>query len=156
MMLEGPTAIGQVEQVGGPGMKNKFTTAPLPKGDKGSVSYSGGSDMVVFKDSKSQDAAWKMVKWMSRPETQAKWYKLSTDLPASSKAWEDPELKEDDKLTAFATQMKSMKTTPSVTTWAQVNASGDKIMEQINKGAISVDKGLEQLQSEAESAGMGN
>lgn len=156
MMMEGPTAIGQVEQVGGPDMKNKFTTAPLPKGEKGSVSYSGGCDMVVFKDSKNKDAAWKMIKWMSKPETQAKWYKLSTDLPASSKAWEDPELKNDEKLTAFATQMKSMKATPSVTTWAQVSASGDKIMEQINKGAISVDKGLEQLQSEAESAGMGN
>ncbi|KFI39995.1 sugar ABC transporter binding protein [Bifidobacterium actinocoloniiforme DSM 22766] len=156
MMMEGFTAIGQVEQVGGPDMGNKFTTAPLPKGEKESVSYSGGRDMVVFKDSKNKDAAWKMTKWMSKPETQAKWYKLSADLPTSSKAWEDPELKNDEKLTSFAIQMKSMKATPSVITCAQVSASVDKIMEQINKGAFSVDNGLEQFQSEAESAGMGN
>lgn len=155
MKLDGPTSIGQIEQIGGPDMKSKFTTAPLPKGEKGNISFSGGCGMIVFKTSKNKEAAWKLIRWLSKPEVQAKWYKISTDLPASQKAWDDPVLKNDDKLAAFSTQLKSMKATPSVTTWQQVGSAGDKIIEQINRGAVSVDEGLSKLQSAADAAGMG-
>ena len=154
MMMQGPTGIGQVEQVGGKDITNKFATSPIPK-DKSAISYSGGCEMVVFKNSKNKNAAWKLVQWLSKPKVQAKWYKLSTDLPASEKAWEDPILKGDDKLAAFATQMKNMRSVPAVTTWTQVSSQGDKIMEEINKGAVSVDEGLSKLQSAADAAGMG-
>lgn len=155
MLIDGPTAIGQIEQAGGEGIASKFTTAPLPKGDKGSVSFAGGSDMVVFKHSKNKDAAWKLVKWFSQPETQARWFEISTDMPTSIKAWDYPALKKDPKFKAFSTQIKSMKITPSVTTWQQVSSAGDKIMEQINRGTMSVDEGLSKLQSQAEAVGMG-
>lgn len=154
MMLEGPTAIGQVEQLGDSDIRKNFTTFPIPK-DKDSISYSGGCEMVVFKNSKNKDAAWKLVQWLSKPKIQAAWYQLSTDLPASQKAWDDPVLKNDDKLAAFATQMKSMQSVPAVTTWTQVSSQGDKTMEEINKGAVSVDEGLSKLQSAADAVGMG-
>ncbi|WP_226598674.1 hypothetical protein [Bifidobacterium pseudocatenulatum] len=45
---------------------------------------------------------------------------------------------------------------PALSTWAQVSSVADRILEQINKGQVSVDEGLKNLQSEADSIGTGN
>lgn len=42
---------------------------------------------MTFKDSKNKQSAWKFIQWASKPEVQAEWYKKSSDLPASQKAW---------------------------------------------------------------------
>lgn len=45
---------------------------------------------------------------------------------------------------------------PALSTWAQVSSAADRILEQINKGQVSVDEGLKNLQPEADSIGTGN
>ena len=45
---------------------------------------------------------------------------------------------------------------PALSTWAQVSSAADRILEQINKEQVSVDEGLKNLQSEADSIGTGN
>ena len=62
----------------------------------------------------------------------------------------------DEKLVAFGDQLKNTMAPPAVSTWAQVSSAADCILEQINKGQLSVDEGLKNLQSEADSIGMGN
>ena len=47
------------------------------------TSFVGGSNWAVFKTTKNRDAAWKFVEWTAKPETQAKWYEISSDLPAN-------------------------------------------------------------------------
>ena len=98
------------------------------------TSFVGGSNLVTFKDSKNKQSAWKFIQWASKPEVQVEWYKKSSDLPASQKAWDEDAL----------------------STWAQVSSAADRILEQINKGQVSVDEGLKNLQSEADSIGTGN
>lgn len=65
-------------------------------------------------------------------------------------------LQADEKLVAFGDQLKNTMAPPAVSTWAQVSSAADRILEQINKGQLSVDEGLKNLQSEADSIGMGN
>lgn len=65
-------------------------------------------------------------------------------------------LASDEKLVAFGDQLKNTMAPPAVSTWAQVSSAADRILEQINKGQLSVDEGLKNLQSEADSIGMGN
>ena len=67
----------------------------------------------------------------------------------------DEVLAGDEKLAAYGEQLKSTQAPPAVPTWAQVSAAGDRIMEQIYKGQLSVDEGLKNLQTEAESIGTG-
>lgn len=57
---------------------------------------------------------------------------------------------------AFGDQLKNTMAPPAVSTWAQVSSAADRILEQINKGQLSIDEGLKNLQSEADSIGMGN
>ncbi len=104
---------------------------------------------MTFKDSKNKQSAWKFIQWASKPEVQAEWYKKSSDLPASQKAWDDDALSGNDKL-------KNTMAPPALSTWAQVSSAADRILEQMNKRQVTVDEGLKNLQSEADSIGTGN
>ena len=150
MMLQGPTAVSQINELGGDGFESKYATVVLPSMDV------GGSDLVTFKDSKNKQSAWKFIQWVSKPEVQAEWYKKSSDLPASQKAWDDDALSGNDKLSAFGDQLKNTMAPPALSTWAQVSSAADRILEQMNKGQVTVDEGLKNLQSEADSIGTGN
>lgn len=124
--------------------------------DSFATSFVGGCDLVTFKDSKNKQSAWKFIQWASKPEVQAEWYKKSSDLPASQKAWDDDALSGNDKLSAFGDQLKNTMAPPALSTWAQVSSAADRILEQMNKGQVTVDEGLKNLQSEADSIGTGN
>ena len=70
--------------------------------------------------------------------------------------WDEDVLSGNDKLAAFGDQLKHTMAPPALSTWAQVSSAADRILEQINKGQVSVDEGLKNLQSEADSIGTGN
>lgn len=152
IMTGGPTTISQIADQGGD--PDSYATAVIPKGES-STSFVGGADFVVMDEAANPDAGWKFIQWMTKPETQVEWYKTATVLPSSQSAWEDETLAGDDKLVAYGEQLKSTQAPPAVPTWAQVSAAGDRIMEQIYKGQLSVDEGLKNLQAEAESIGTG-
>lgn len=152
IMTGGPTTISQIADQGGD--SDSYATAVIPKGES-STSFVGGADFVVMDEAANPDAGWKFIQWMTEPETQIEWYKTATVLPSSQSAWEDETLAGDDKLVAYGEQLKSTQAPPAVPTWAQVSAAGDRIMEQIYKGQLSVDEGLKNLQAEAESIGTG-
>ena len=152
IMTGGPTTISQIADQGGD--PDSYATAVIPKGES-STSFVGGADFVVMDEAANPDAGWKFIQWMTAPETQIEWYKTATVLPSSQSAWEDETLAGDDKLVAYGEQLKSTQAPPAVPTWAQVSAAGDRIMEQIYKGQLSVDEGLKNLQAEAESIGTG-
>ena len=152
IMTGGPTTISQIADQGGD--PDSYATAVIPKGES-STSFVGGADFVVMDEAANPDAGWKFIQWMTKPETQVEWYKTATVLPSSQSAWEDETFAGDDKLMAYGEQLKSTQAPPAVPTWAQVSAAGDRIMEQIYKGQLSVDEGLKNLQAEAESIGPG-
>ena len=152
IMTGGPTTISQIADQGGD--PDSYATAVIPKGES-STSFVGGADFVVMDEAANPDAGWKFIQWMTKPETQVEWYKTATVLPSSQSAWENETFAGDDKLMAYGEQLKSTQAPPAVPTWAQVSAAGDRIMEQIYKGQLSVDEGLKNLQAEAESIGTG-
>ncbi|MCH4208872.1 extracellular solute-binding protein [Bifidobacterium sp.] len=151
IMTGGPTAISQIAEQGA---DVPYATAMIPKGTS-STSFVGGADFVVPTESKNKQAAWKFIRWMTEPNTQIDWFEQASVLPSSQQAWSSKTLSGDEKLKAYGEQLKSTMSPPSVSTWAQVSAAGDQIMEQIHKGQLSVNDGLKKLQTEADSIGTG-
>ncbi|NHA69500.1 sugar ABC transporter substrate-binding protein [Phycicoccus flavus] len=155
MFISGPWMMSAVEKVGGKGFKNKYSVAKIPAGSAGSSSFVGGSDFVVFKNSKQRDTAWKFVQFLADPKTQVKWYGMSTDLPSVQSAWDDPSLAGDDKLKVFGEQLTTAKAPPSYPTWEQVVANFDTEMEKVTKTGADPQKALETVQQQAQSIGTG-
>jgi multiple sugar transport system substrate-binding protein len=154
MFVGSPGEIQSLIQAGGPGYEDKFGVALVPK-DKSATSFVGGSNLVVFKDSKNQDAGWKFIEWLSQPEVQIKWRKAAGDLPLVASAWKDPSLAGDPKMTVIGDQLSSGNSPPQVTTWTQVSAAADRVLEQIVKAGANPAEAMKSLQSTADSIGTG-
>jgi multiple sugar transport system substrate-binding protein len=155
MFFGGPAEVGNLAKAGGAGFLDKYATAVRPAG-KTSTSFVGGGDLAVFKQSKNQDAAWKLIKYLSQPQIQAAWYQKTGDLPAVQAAWKLPPLSSDTKLAVFGEQLKSVKAPPPTTSWTQVQSAGDSVMERVNVSGLAPADAMKQLQTTANSIGTGS
>jgi multiple sugar transport system substrate-binding protein len=155
MFVSGPWMMSSVEKVGGAGFKDKYDVAPIPAGSAGSSSFVGGSDFVVFKNTKNRDTAWKFVQWLADPKVQAKWYTISTDLPSVKSVWQDPSLTADSKLAVFGKQLETAKAPPSFPTWEQTAKTFDTEIEKVMKTGADPAAALKTVQQQADSIGTG-
>ena len=152
--VSGPWHTGLVEDAGV--TQDQYEVAPLPGKDAGpGTSFVGGGDLAVFADSDNKESAWKLVKWLTEPETQQDFYEAVGDLPSVQEAWESGELAEDEQLQVFGEQLKSTEAPPAVPTWEQVAAVIDADVEKAVKGAMPVDEAVADMQRQAESIGTG-
>ena len=154
MFISGPWMMSAVEKAGGEGFKDKYDVMLIPA-DQQSSSFVGGSNLVVFKNTKNRDSSWKFVQWLADPKVQAKWYTLSTDLPSVKSAWQDPALTADTKLAVFGKQLETAQAPPSFPTWEQVVTSFDTEMEKVTKTGADPAAALKTVQSQADSIGTG-
>jgi len=155
MFISGPWEMGGIDKLGGPSFKDKYGVMMMPK-KVTATSFVGGSDLAVFKNSKNRDSAWKFVQWLSKPETQVKFFGLSTDLPSVKSAWTDPALTKDAKLAVFGKQLEDAKAPPATATWEQVAAAFDTEMEKVAKSGLDPATALKTVQSKADSIGTGS
>ena len=133
-----------------------LATAPVPAGPAGSVSALGSGSLAVLADAKNPDAAWKLIRYMTQPDVQISWYKAFGSLPAVKAAWDDPAVAANPLLDAERTALMTAVDVPQVPTWNQVGTYLGQQMELVARGQASAKEVLDDVQSFAESAGMGN
>jgi multiple sugar transport system substrate-binding protein len=157
-MITGPWVIGQLDTAAKkPGWTaSHVATAPLPAGASGSTSFSAGGTWGVLAGSKNSEAAWKLIRYVSKPSTQVAQYKAYSSLPAVISAWDDSAISGQPLLDAFLTQLKNTRAFPRVSTWQQVATRIGKEMEAVAKGTETAAKAAANIQSYAESLGTGS
>lgn len=153
-MPSGPWHLGIFEEKGGPGFLDKVGLAVMPK-EKSGTSFIGGGNLAVLKKAKNRDAAWKFVAFLSEAETQAKWYEVSTDLPAVKSAWDNPALKADPNIATFGTQLDDVQAPPAVPNWEQVATELDGEIEKVCKADATGPDAAKAMQEKAEKIGTG-
>jgi multiple sugar transport system substrate-binding protein len=157
-MITGPWVIGQLDTAAKkPGWTaSHVATAPLPAGASGSTSFSAGGTWGVLAGSKNSEAAWKLIRYVSKPSTQVAQYKAYSSLPAVISAWDDSAISGQPLLDAFLTQLKNTRAFPRVSTWQQVATRIGKETEAVAKGTETAAKAAANIQSYAESLGTGS
>ena len=153
MFFSGPWHLGLIKDAGGASFDGKWAIAPMPK-KATATSFVGGSNMVVFKNTKNRDAAWAFVKFLADPKTQALWYKTVTDLPAVQSAWDDPDVKGDPNVAMFGDQLKDTKAQPVSATWSELSSAINDTLEKMTTGGIEPQAAADQMQQEATSIGV--
>jgi multiple sugar transport system substrate-binding protein len=128
----------------------------MPAGPAGSFSALGSGSLAVLKDGKNQTAAWKLVRYMAKPETQLAWYKLFGSLPAAKAAWDDPAIAGNALLNAEREALQTAVDIPQVPTWNQVGTYLGQQMERVARGQATAKQVLDDAQAFAESVGLGN
>jgi ABC-type sugar transport system, periplasmic component len=155
MFFSGPWHLGLVAKAGAaadPDFASKWAIAPMTK-KVSSTSFLGGSNMVVYKNSKNKDAAWAFVKFLSDPKTQALWYTIAADLPAVTSAWDDPALKSDPNVAMFGEQLKDTKAQPVSATWSELASAINDTLEQMTTGGMEPQAAADEMQQKAVSIG---
>ncbi|WP_240047543.1 sugar ABC transporter substrate-binding protein [Sphingomonas panacisoli] len=148
--ITGPWQIGEFKRRLPPEHQGEWMTAPMPGPDGPGVSNAGGSSLVLFKSSAKKDAAWKLVRFLSRPDIQSKFHALTGDLPPRISVWKTPALANDPYSKAFGEQMTRMRATPKVPEWERIATDLKLVTEKAARGVLSPDRAIDDLNKRAD------
>jgi len=136
MFISGPWMIDQIKKEL-PEIEGKWSVSMLP-GNKSRTSFVGGSHLVMFKDSKHKEAAWKFIEYMSMHQNQLKWFEISGGLPSNIKAWESGYFEDKPLVKVFGNQMYDTKSPPNIPEWEEMASKIDRRLEEVLRGGKSV------------------
>lgn len=110
----------------------------------------GGSDLVIFRDSKNKEGAWKFIEFASRPENQLLAYQITNELPAARQAWEDPLLQADPMIATFGEQLNDAKAPVNVPEFHEIAAAIDRMVQEVIYGRKTPEQAAQDLKKEIE------
>jgi multiple sugar transport system substrate-binding protein len=148
--VTGPWQIGEFKRRLPANRQSIWMTAPMPGPDGPGVSNAGGSSLVLFKSSPNKDAAWKLIRFLSRPDIQIRFHALTGDLPPRISAWKSPELSGDPYSVAFGEQMKRLSPTPKVPEWERIATELKLVAEKAAHGDLTTDQAAAELDKRAD------
>ena len=120
MYISGPWQIGEFSNRLPKNMQDKWMTASLPGMDGPGAALAGGASLSLFRGSRHKTEAWKLMEYLSRPDVQIHFHKLTGDLPPRRTAWNDPVLAQNKYAAAFREQLERTVPTPKVPEWEQI------------------------------------
>ena len=148
MYISGPWNISEFKKWMTGDLKDKWMTAALPgpnENTKG-VSLAGGSSLVISQRSEHKEEAWKLIEFLSKPETQIEFYHLVNDLPAVKEAWKDTSLSNNPYMKAFYEQFNNVVATPKIPEWEQIVFSKlQQYVELAARNVLTVKEALKRL-----------
>ncbi|WP_457421376.1 sugar ABC transporter substrate-binding protein [Roseateles sp. P5_E7] len=122
--LSGPWDIGEFKRRLPAELANAWITAELPGPTGPGTSIAGGASLAMFKRSRHKPEAWALISYLSRPDVQLEFYRLTGDLPARRSAWSLPlngaTLAEDRHAAAFHRQLDRVRAAPAVPEWERI------------------------------------
>ncbi len=152
MVITGPWNLGEMRSRLPAALQDDWATAPLPgpEGAASGVSLAGGSSLVLYRGSRHKAEGWALIEYLSRPEVQLKFWRLTGDLPGRVEAWRDTALAADPNTRAFGEQLKRVVATPKVPEWEQIAMRLQDQVERVVRGAVAPDSALAQLSREVD------
>ncbi len=148
MYISGPWQIGEFTNRLPKNLQDKWMTAPMPGVDGPGVSLAGGASLSLFKRSTHKTEAWQLMEFLSRPEIQLQFYRLTGDLPARRESWKDTALANNKYAHAFREQLDRVVPTPQVPEWEQIATKVFEHGEQAVRGKKTVDRTLAELDAD--------
>lgn len=98
----------------------RFDLSPYPEGPQGRVTFVGGSNLSVFKNSKNKDEAWAVIKYLVGKKAQVEYSKKSGFLPSAIEAFDDPYFTQDVRRSVYREAVKYGRAYPCIPEWAQI------------------------------------
>jgi multiple sugar transport system substrate-binding protein len=143
--ITGPWNIGEFRRRLPAERQGDWATAPLPGADGPGVSTAGGSSLVIFKSSRRKEAAWKLIAFLSEPETMQRFHALTGDLPPRRSAWRAPALADDAPSQAFLQQLERVRAAPKIPEWERIFQEMQLTAERVVQGVQGAEAACRQL-----------
>jgi multiple sugar transport system substrate-binding protein len=105
--------------------------------------------LALFSGSRQPDAAWRLIEYLTTPETQRRFQRLTGDLPARRSAW-TADLRGEGPARAFWQQMQRVRSTPKVAEWERIAQAIARHSEAAIRGMESAEEALLALDTEVD------
>ncbi|CAI8976253.1 sugar ABC transporter substrate-binding protein [Methylocaldum szegediense] len=147
MYVTGPWNIGEFERRLPKALQDKWATAPMPAPDENypGPSLAGGASLAIARSSDHKDQAWKLIEFLSQPEQQLAFYRLTGDLPPRRSAWRHPDLATAVRTQAFKTQLERVVSTPKIPEWERIASKIAHYAEKAVRGELTEERALAAL-----------
>ncbi|MDZ4363581.1 extracellular solute-binding protein [Brevundimonas sp.] len=133
--FSGPWSIGDFKTRLAP--TTHWMTAGVPGPTGPGASAPGGSSLVVYRHSPHQEAAWKLVRYLSDPGVQARFNGITGNLPARQSAWATPAVAGDPYIAAFKGQLARARAVPKVPEWERIVTEMQIVAERMVRGQFT-------------------
>lgn len=129
--ITGPWNVGEFRRRLPASMQGNWATAPLPGPDGPGVSTAGGASLVMFRNSPRHESAWKLIEFLSEPETMQRFHSLTGNLPPRRSAWRAPALANDAPSQAFLQQLDRLRAAPKIPEWERIVQEMQQTAERV-------------------------
>ncbi|MFG6415693.1 sugar ABC transporter substrate-binding protein [Roseateles sp. DC23W] len=151
--ISGPWNIGEFKRRLPAELDGAWTTAELPGPAGLGASVAGGASLAMFKRSRHKREAWALISYLSRPDVQQQFYRLTGDLPPRRSTWAMPlpgadsgaTLAEDRHAAAFRRQLERVRPTPAVPEWERIANEMQLAAARVVGGRDSLDAAVREL-----------
>lgn len=152
MYITGPWNIGEFTRRIPAHLQDEWMTAPLPSMDSHlpGTSLPLGTSLVIFKNSRHKEAAWKLIEFLSSVEQSVEFYKVTGNLPPRRSAWNDSSLAANKYVKAFYRQLQRVDPLPQIPEWEQIVIRLQIYVEYIATGTMTVEQALKQFDAEVD------
>lgn len=134
---------GQLQSVAE--MDGKWAVAVWPKGSATNDSVYAGSNLVIPSWTTNEDAAVKLIEFLTRTENELKYNEINGALPAVKEAWEDDSLANDPVLSVFGEQINNAKAFPKVPEIEEIGIEAVSAYERISVGEEDIQTVCDEL-----------
>ena len=150
--ITGPWNVGEFRRRLPDSLQGAWATAPLPGPDPGTpgVSVAGGASLVVFERTGHPAEARALVAFLSRPDVQIEFNRLTGNLPPRESAWAASGLAEDERARAFRDQLRHVRPTPKVPEQERIAQALRLYAEAAARGRMPVDEALARLDADVD------
>jgi multiple sugar transport system substrate-binding protein len=150
VFMSGPWTIGDMKSRLPESFQPNWATAGMPGPTGPGASAPGGSSLVVLRSARDQDAAWRLVSYLSRPEVQADFQRLTGSLPARMSAWDSPALASDPNVGVLRQQLARAEAVPKVPEWERIVTEMQVVAERMVRGEYGVDAAAREMDRRAD------
>ncbi|MDX2170197.1 MAG: sugar ABC transporter substrate-binding protein [Deltaproteobacteria bacterium] len=142
--ITGPWNLGEFATRLPADRQDDWATAPMPapSPDTPGVSIAGGSSLAINAASPHAELAWQLVDYLTAPERQLEFYRLTGDLPARRSAWAAGALADQPHVQAFWQQLQHVRTPPKIPEWERIATTIARYAEAAVRGDLTTDEAL--------------
>ncbi len=148
--FSGPWTVGDMKTRLPAETQPHWTTAGVPGPTGPGASAPGGSSLAVFRASPHQDAAWKLVRYLSEPSVQAEFNTITGSLPARESAWAAPRVAGDPYMQPFRAQLGRAVAVPKVPEWERIVTEMQIVAERMVRGEFNVPQAATEIDRRAD------